>query len=161
MLIHLMQHGACMPKEIDAHQPLSPIGREQVFKSAKATQKLGLRFELVIASPKSRSLQTAEIIAEHTGYPVSRIEVTEDVKAMARPQATLDFIRQYQGLDSVFVAGHLPSIAKVASTLLTGGVDMDIAVENGGLMQIDWDIEKNAGTLKWHLSPSHLAKLAE
>lgn len=159
MLIHLMQHGACMPKEIDAHQPLSPIGREQITKSAMAAQKLGLRFELVIASPKVRSLQTAEIMAEHTGYPVSRIEVTEDVKAMANPRATLDFISQYQGLDSVFIAGHLPSISMVASTLLTGGTALELAVENGGLIQIDWDIEKDSGILNFHLSPSHLNQI--
>ena len=57
MLIHLMQHGVCLSKELDATQPLSPVGGEQIEKSATAARVLGLRFELIVASPKVRSLQ--------------------------------------------------------------------------------------------------------
>ena len=81
MLIHLMQHGACLSKELDPHQPLSPVGREQAIKSARAMRTLGLRFQLVVASPKLRSLQTAE--SHGRTYRVSRgggIEVTEAIK---------------------------------------------------------------------------------
>lgn len=160
MLIHLMQHGVCLPKELDAHQPLSPVGREQIQKSAKAAQILGLRYELVIASPKIRSQQTAEIMADYTGYPVSHIEVTDAVKAMAPAQATLSFIHEYDGLDSIFIAGHLPSLGIVASTLLTGGSKLDIHIENGGLMQIDLQPGKDKGVLNWYLSPAQLAQIA-
>ena len=159
MLIHLMQHGACLPEELDPNQPLSPVGREAVAKTARAAAILGLRFELVIASPKQRSRQTAEIMAEATGYPVTRIQVTEAAKAMAKPQATIDFIREYQGLDSVLLAGHLPSLAKLASTLLSGGQELALRVENGGLMQIDLPA-KGHGVLNWHLTPAQLALIA-
>ncbi len=160
MLIHLMQHGLCLPKELDAHQPLSPIGREQIQKSARAAQALGLRYELVIASSKTRSLQTAEIMADYTGYPISRIEVTDAVKAMAPPQGAINFIREYDGLDSIFIAGHLPSLSLIASTLLTGGSNLSIAIENGGLMQIDLQSGETTGTLNWYLSPAQLAQIA-
>lgn len=161
MLIHLMQHGTCFPKEIDEHQPLSPIGREQVIKSARAAQMMGLKFELIVASKKARSLQTAEIMAEQTGYPTQRIEVTDAVKAMAQPKTTIDFIREYDGLESVFIAGHLPSLSLVASTLLTGGNKVDIKIENGGLMQIDLDTTNNQAVLNWYLSPAQLALIAK
>jgi len=161
MLITLMQHGACLPEALDPHQPLSPVGREQVIKSARAARKLGLRFELVIASPKLRSIQTAEIMAEFTGYPVAHIEVTEAVKAMAPPAATLDFIREYEGLDSIFIAGHLPSLGRLASTILTQGEGLDIAIENGGLTQIEVTAPQMKGMLKWHLTASHLAEIAK
>ncbi len=159
MLIHLMQHGACLSKELDENQPLSPVGREMVEKTAKAASILGLRFELVVASPKVRSRQTAAIVAEHTGYPVSRIEMTEAIKAMASPQTTIDFIREYEGLNSVLIVGHLPSLAKVASTLLTGELSVAINIENAGLMQIALPSKGN-GTLNWHLTPSQLAHIA-
>ena len=159
MLIHLMQHGACLSEELDPNQPLSPVGKEMVTKAARAAAILGLRFELVVASPKLRSRQTAEIMAEATGYPVSRIQVTDAAKAMTKPEATIDFIKEYQGLDSVFLAGHLPSLAKVASTLLTNGAELALRIENGGLMQIDLPAKGN-GTLNWHLSPAQLALIA-
>lgn len=160
MLIHLMQHGACLSKELDPNQPLSPVGREIVEKSALAARTLGLSFELVVSSPKVRSLQTAQVIAEYTGYPTSRIEVTDAVKAMAPTRSTLDFIKEYEGLDSIFIAGHLPSIAILASTILTGSHHLDIAVENGGLMQIDWNIPNNTGVLNFYLTPGQLAAIA-
>lgn len=160
MLIHLMQHGACLSKELDPHQPLSPVGREQTVKSAQAARALGLRFELVAASPKVRSQQTAGIMAEHTGYPAARIEVTDAVKAMAPTDTTMKFIREYEGLDSIFIAGHLPSLGLLASAILTGGSRLDIAVENSGLMQIDWDIAAGKGVLNWYLAPAQLALIA-
>lgn len=160
MLIHLMQHGACLPKELDPHQPLSPVGREQINKSSKAAQILGLRFELVAASPKVRALQTAEIMADYTGYPISRIEVTEAAKAMSQPEATIRFIREYEGLDSMFIAGHLPSLVRVASILLTGGEKLDINIENGGLMQLDMPMGSDRARLNWYLSPTQLTQIA-
>lgn len=160
MLIHLMQHGACLSKELDPTQPLSPVGREQVEKSAQAARTLGLNFELVIASPKVRSLQTAQIMAEYTGYPTSRIEVTDAVKAMTPTEKTLDFIKEYDGLDSIFIAGHLPSLASLASKILTDGHHLDIAIENGGLIQLNLDISKGKGILNWYLTPAQLAVIA-
>ena len=160
MLIHLMQHGACMPKELDPNQPLSPLGREQTVKTAKAAQSLGLRFELIVASPKTRSFQTAEIMAEHTGYPVSRIQVTESVKALAPVEKTLDFIEEYDGLDSILIVGHLPSLGNVASHILTKTDTLDIGIENSGLMQIGVASPRTKGILGWYLTPTQLAEIA-
>lgn len=159
MLIHLMQHGACLPKELDETQPLSPMGRETVAKTARSAEVLGLRFDLVVASMKVRSLQTAQIMAEQTGYPVSRIVRTEAVKAMASARTTIEFIKEYEGLDSILIAGHLPSLAKVASTLLTGDLPLAINIENAGLMQIDMPAKGN-GVLNWYLSPVQLGLIA-
>lgn len=161
MLIHLMQHGTCLPKELDPNQPLSPVGREQIEKSAQAARTLGLQFELVIASPKVRSLQTAEIMAEYTGYPTSRIQVTEAVKAMAPAKDTLAFVREYDGLDSILIAGHLPSLSSVASQLLTQGNKLEIAIENGGLMQIEVTTHESVGRLNWYQTPAQLAEIAK
>ncbi len=160
MLIHLIQHGACLSKELDPNQPLSPIGREQVEKSAMAARILGLRFELVVASPKLRSLQTAKIMSEHTGYPTSRIVETEAVKAMAPASVTLDFIQEYQGLDSILIAGHLPSLGALASQILIQDPDLEINIENSGLMQLDVLSPKTKGKLNWYLTPTQLSEIA-
>lgn len=160
MLIHLMQHGACLPKEVNPNQPLSPVGREQVEKSARSAAILGLRFQLVVASPKLRSFQTAEIMAKRTGYPASRIVVTDAVKAMAPASEALRFIKEYDGLDSIFIAGHLPSLALLASAILSPAKGVDVRVENGGLMQIALEPGQAAGTLNWAMTPTQLAVLA-
>lgn len=159
MLVHLMQHGACLPKELDPHQPLSPVGKEQIHKSAEACRVLGLQFELIVASPKTRALQTAEIVAEHTGYPPSRIEVSEAVKAMAPSSDTIDYLQEYDGLKSILIAGHLPSLSNVASQLLVQNSNLRIAIENGGLMQLDVSFPKRKARLNWHLTAAQLAEM--
>ena len=161
MLIHLIQHGACLPKELDPNQPLSPVGREQVEKSAHAARILGLRFELVIASPKIRSLQTAEIMADYTGYPLSGIEVTEAAKAMAPASTTIDFMQEYDGLDSILIAGHLPSLGLIASQILTHNSDLEIHIENSGIMQLEVASPKSKGVLNWYLTPTQLAEISK
>ncbi|BCS87002.1 phosphohistidine phosphatase SixA [Pseudodesulfovibrio sediminis] len=160
MLVHLMQHGACLSKELDPTQPLSPVGREQVEKSARAARVLGLRFELVVASPKVRSIQTAEIMAQYTGYPTSRIQVTESVKAMTPATETIHYIREYDGLESILIAGHLPSLGSVASEILVPGNNVDIAIENGGIIQLKMIVSEKKGTLNWYLTPSQLSAIA-
>ena len=141
MLVHLMQHGACLSKELNAVQPLSPVGREQVEKTARAARILGLRFELVAASRKARSIQTAEIMAEATGYPVDRIVITDAVKAMAPVSEAMQFIDEYDGLDSILITGHLPSLGLLASAILMPGKSIDIVIENGGLTQLEYTPE--------------------
>lgn len=160
MLIHLMQHGACLSKELNKQQPLSPVGREQVEKSGRAAAMLGLRFDMVAASPKDRSFQTARIMARHTGYPVDGIVVTDAVKAMTPTAETLDFIREYAELRSILITGHLPSLGALASAVLARGQVLDIAIENGGLLQISLEPGQAAGTLNWALTPAQLGVLA-
>ena len=160
MLIHLMQHGACLSKELNQNQPLSPVGREQVEKTARAAHILGLRFELVIASPKLRSLQTAEIMAETTGYPTKHIMVTDRAKALSPASELLNDIGEYNGLESILIAGHLPSLSSVASAILMPGKTLNITIENGGLMQLDFTPGKGNGALNWCLTPAQLGVIA-
>lgn len=136
------------------------MGSEQIGKTGRAAQILGLRFELIACSRKVRAMQTAEIMAEHTGYPVPRIEITDTIKAMSPPKETIGFIKEYQGLDSILLAGHLPSLGLVASLLLTGGPKLELHIENGGLMQINYNMTEEKGVLNWHLSPAQLSKIA-
>ncbi len=161
MLIHLMQHGACLPKGLDKHQALSPVGKEQIVKSAKAARILGLQFQLIVTSPKDRARQTAEIMAHYIGYPASRIEVSDVVKAMSPPQDALEYIKEYEGLDSILVVGHLPSLGLLAASMLTNSQGLAINVENGGLMQLALTDFNKKATLNWHISPAQLSQIVK
>ena len=72
----------------------------------------------------------------------------------------MDFIREYEGLDSILITGHMPSLGSLAATILTGGPHLDIAIENCGLMQLDWNIPTDKGVLNWSLTPAQLAGIA-
>lgn len=161
MEIYLMQHGPNLPKDQDPEEPLSQEGEALISAAAGAIKKMGLKFDVIVASPKKRSRQTAEIVARALGFPVDQIADTEKVKAMTPAEETIDFLKQYTDRESVLVAGHLPSLGEVASYLLTSGSKASIHFERGGLGRIDVpSLPTHEGELRWYLTPEQLNLIA-
>ena len=160
MEIHLMQHGTCLPKEVDPDMPLSPVGRDQIVRSSAAMRQLGLGFDRIVVSPKLRARQTAEVVAEVLGYGGRDIVVSETVKAMARPSDTVEYLRGLSA-ESVLIAGHLPNLAELTSFLLCGAGPIRVDISNGGLMRIDvQELPTDNAILKWYLTPMQLQLIA-
>jgi phosphohistidine phosphatase len=161
MEIYLMQHGSSLPKEEDPEEGLSPEGEEGIHASGKALKKMGVRFDAILSSPKKRSQQTAAIIAEETGFPPEEIIETERIKAMTPPEDTIKALGELSHYKSILIAGHLPSVAEVASFLLTEGSKAAIEFERGGCCRIDAeDIPTHSGRLRWYLTPDQLRLIA-
>lgn len=157
MEIYLMQHGLALSEAEDPERPLSSAGRDQIETSAGAIRKMGLRFDAVVASTKKRSRQTAEIIAEAVGYPGESIVETESVKPSASPETALEYLAQFNDRNSVFIAGHLPSLTKLASSLLAKDSEVSIQFRNGGLCRIDAErLPAHNAVLQWCLTPDQL-----
>ncbi len=157
MEIYLMQHGPNLSKDEDSEESLSPEGEAQVSRAAQAINKMGLTFDVVIASTKKRSQQTAAIVAEAIGFPVDGIVETEKVKAMTPAEETIHYLEQFGDKQSVLIAGHLPSLAEVASFLLTSGSKATIQFERGGIGRIDVEVlPTHEGRLRWYLTPAQL-----
>ena len=97
MEIYLMQHGPNLSKDEDLEESLSPEGEAQVSKAAQAIKKMDLTFDVIIASPKKRSQQTAALVAKAVGFPVDSIVETEKVKAMTPAEETIRYLEEFQG----------------------------------------------------------------
>ena len=157
MEIYLMQHGPNLSKDEDPEESLSPEGETQISKAAQAIKKMGLEFDVIIASPKKRSQQTAALVARTIGFPVDSIVETEKVKAMTPAEETIRYLEEFQGKQSVLIAGHLPSLVEVASFLLTSGSKATIQFERGGIGRIDVNrLPTHEGRLRWYLTPAQL-----
>jgi phosphohistidine phosphatase len=149
MEIYLMQHGPNLSKDEDPEESLSPEGEAQVSKAAQAINKMGLTFDVIIASPKKRSQQTAAIVAEAVGFPVDGIVETEKVKAMTPVEETIHYLEQFKDKQSVLMAGHLPSLKTT------------IQFERGGIGRIDVTVlPTHEGRLRWYLTPAQLDLIA-
>ncbi len=59
--------------------PLSELGRRQATYAGQ-TAKEFFPFDLIVTSPMSRAVQTAEIVAEQLGYPRDRLLVLEELR---------------------------------------------------------------------------------
>lgn len=161
MQVYLMQHGPALPKERDPEQGLSAEGKDRVRAAGKALKKMGCIFDAVLCSPKKRSAQTAALVAQEVGCAEDKILETEKVKAMAPPQETLEALRELSGADRILVAGHLPSVAEVASVLLAGKTKIDVQFEMGACCCIEIQtLTGGDGRLRWFLLPEHLKWIA-
>ncbi len=152
MKLYLMQHALAYPAGENKERPLSPAGIEQAKSSAKGIKRLGLSFDLIVASPKRRAHQTAALIAEGVRYPHSDILTTEATLADHSPQELLDLLQKEPAESHILVIGHMPHLAKLASQLMQGG---ELLIENSGLTCFELS-ESGAAKLVFHLRVEHL-----
>ena len=161
MQIYLMQHGQALPKEQDPDEGLSPEGRERIHASGQALKKMGVSFDAILSSPKKRSKETAAIVADEVGFQSEKIVETKKVKAMTPPDETVRALSELTGAERVLIAGHLPSVAEVASFLLTEGSKAAVQFEMGGCCCIQADeMPTQSGRLQWYLTPAQLKLIA-
>lgn len=161
MEVYLMQHGPALPKDQDPEEGLGPEGQERIHMSGQALKKMGVSFDAILCSPKKRSQQTAAIVAEEVGFPSDKIVETKNVKAMAPPDETIQTLSELSGVDRVLIAGHLPSVAEIASFLLTEGCKASVQFEMGGCCCIDAEeLPTHSGRLRWYLTPAQLKLIA-
>jgi isoleucyl-tRNA synthetase len=80
----LMRHGRSESNDknisstkIDAKNPLTDVGREQVVEAAKVIQEK--KIDIIISSPFERVRETAELVARHIGYDETAIIYDERI----------------------------------------------------------------------------------
>lgn len=152
MKLYLMQHALACSAEEDQERPLNAIGINQAKTAARGIKRLGLTFDLIVASPKRRSQQTAALIAEGIRYPYSDILKTESALPDRPPLELLNLLRGETSASSILVVGHMPQLAKVASHLLQGA---ELQIENAGLSCLELS-DKLPARLLFHLQEQHL-----
>jgi len=161
MEIYLMQHGQAVPESENPEQPLSREGVEQIRTAAAAMKRLGIALDLLVCSPKRRAHQSAALVAEGVNYPYSDILESELFLPSASPQDALDFLCRFSGERSLLVAGHLPSLARIAALLLGGTESVRLRFENGGLCRLDTaEPAPGSAELVFQLTPAQLHLLA-
>lgn len=161
MEIYLMQHGEAYPESEDPERHLTPRGEGQIQASARALQELDVRFDRIVCSTKMRAQQTAQIAARVLDYPLEQIAVTPSLDPNATGAEFLVHLRKLAAPDCILLVGHLPSLGKIASDLLSRSAPVSIHFERGGVCRIDPDPALSGqGELRWYLTPEHLARIA-
>jgi phosphohistidine phosphatase len=154
--LYLMQHALACSAEEDRERPLNQAGINQAKAAARGIKRLGLGFDLIVASPKRRARQTAALIAESVRFPHSDILTTELALPDQPPQKLLALLQQEPAGSRILVVGHQPQMAMVAGTLMKGGA---VLIENAGLTCFELD-QAGPPSLEFHLRAEHLAHMA-
>lgn len=147
MKLYLVRHGETASKEVNPSRPLTDKGRNDVEKMAAFIKNLNLDIPCIRHSTKARAAQTAEILA-------SVLTPKEGVirgEGLAPNDPIEPLQNELQDMeDSLMIVGHLPFLAKLASSLLIGSFQELIAFQQGGIIclgrgkdktwQIEWMI---------------------
>jgi phosphohistidine phosphatase len=148
--LYLVQHGKCLPKDVDPEQGLSEEGRREVARVAAVAANYAIRVATIAHSGKKRALQTAEIIATALNLQdkVAARSGMEPLDEVGRHTADL------RSRDDTMLVGHLPFMERLAAALVTGTAEKTvIKFQNGGIVCLEQDPESGFWFIKWTLMP--------
>jgi phosphohistidine phosphatase len=146
MSLYLVQHGKCLPEDIDPERPLTGEGIADVKRIAEVAAGYKVRVNRIIHSGKLRALQTAEIFARKL-LPPDGVSESDGLK----PKDDVSLLKLDPGSDTMIV-GHLPFMERFASFLVTGLPEKRIIkFQNGGIVCLD--VIDDGWVVKWALMP--------
>jgi len=147
MRLYLIQHGLSLPEEKDPEKPLSPEGKEQTQKIAEFLKTKSLKVDSIWHSPKSRAIQTAEIISN--SIYCSEIKERNDLNPLDPVEKFPDEIKSLN--KNLMIVGHLPFLQKLASLLLSGSeTNQFISFKNSGVVCLE---STNIWKIVWMITP--------
>lgn len=150
MKLVLIRHAMAVPEGAtlrDAHRFLSLEGRAQAATLGRAVAQRGVEVTRVITSPRTRAVQTAEIVVAALGQ-VILVEADALLAPSASPEKWLRAIEVQDAGGVTLVVGHEPHLSACAS-LLVGREQAPLPRASACAIE--------DGVLTWSFSPSHSA----
>src|SRR5215831_16087896 len=152
----------------DADRPLTQEGREKMKLAAIGLRKAGMKFNLILTSPLLRSRQTAEVVAEalELQHKVKTVESLAPGKAFiegeGRHAEIFLELGAYQ-FDRALLVGHMPDLSELASFLLAGNRNLNIAFKKGSLCAVEVTSlpPRGPGLLRWLMTPKQMRAMAK
>jgi len=165
MTLYILRHGPAENEPPsggdDGARRLTARGREKVRAAAAGMRALGLKFDVILASPLPRAAETAEVVAAvYSGGPTP--EVFAPLSTGVAPADTVGALKPYERHDHMMIVGHEPGLSGIASLLLTGSaksVSFDFKKSGMIALELNNGFERGGAQLLWVLTPRQLRRL--
>jgi phosphohistidine phosphatase len=143
----------------DALRPLSDKGRQQMKDAVPGLVRLVPKCDLIVSSPYTRAIQTANAVAGRYEAPVLETATLEPETA---PDDFIHWLREAEDAEIVIAVGHEPHLGILVTWLMTGASDSHVDIKKAAACCLDFDgqIRRGAGILRWLMGPRELAALA-
>jgi phosphohistidine phosphatase len=157
MLCYFLRHGPAGDAQTwegsDFDRPLTSAGAKRISAEAKTMADLGVKPDIVIASPLVRARQTAQIVAKELDLRDALIE-DERVGPGFSPGRLTEVLHDHPDARAVMFVGHEPSMSHTIGALI-GGAQIDL--KKGGLacVELSGDLPLR-GILAWLATPKLL-----
>jgi phosphohistidine phosphatase len=154
--LYLLRHGIAedrSPSGRDPDRRLTEEGREKLRRVLKRAAAAGVEPSLIISSPYTRAVETAEIAASELKYKGEILRAAALVPDSSPPSVWGE-IREHRQESSILLAGHEPLFSATVAWLLGSNHEM-VEFRKAGLVRIDihgFGATPN-GILQWMLTP--------
>jgi phosphohistidine phosphatase len=140
----------------DHLRPLSAKGRKQIAEAAEGLLALVPSATMIVTSPYTRAVQTAEII--RTSYDGIAEELTSALEPESPPAAFEEWLRGRGGTDVVIAVGHEPNLSALITWFMCGSADARVEMKKSGaaLIVFDAGAKSGDGVLRWLMGPKEL-----
>ena len=161
MIVYFLRHASAgqhkiLPKE-DDKRPIDKVGEQQCHDVGRALAALDVKLDVIISSPLTRAVQTAELTAKELGYK-SKIITNEAMRPEASYDQFHDLMEHYIDSDAIMVVGHNPSITEFLLRLVTGSDHSEcIDFKKGAVAKVE--VQEGQGVLNWLFTPKMASKL--
>ncbi len=125
--LYLLRHARSEPADAafaDRDRPLAPRGQQEAAMMAERWSQRRDRPDLIVSSPATRALATAQTVARVLGYPAEDIRLEErlydaSIGTLVAIIETLD-----ERVDDVLLVGHDPTFSALARHFDSGIASM-------------------------------------
>ena len=101
-----------------SNTPLHPLGKDQAKAAGKWARDNGIVFDVVLASPMDRTVETARHIATEVGYDHDRILLPDDLRArhfgvLAGQESHKSPVDRQEYMENAFAMDHIEDIETI------------------------------------------------
>jgi phosphohistidine phosphatase len=155
MDIYFLRHasaGHYNPAGNDDKRPIDKTGVQQSHDVGRALAALDLKLDVVISSPLTRAMQTAEIAAGELGHK-NKIVIDDALCPEASYEEFEDLLVRYGKNKAIMLVGHNPSMTEFLNRILAGSDSAGfIDFKKGAVAKVEKD-ESETAVLKWCMTP--------
>jgi phosphohistidine phosphatase len=144
----------------DRERPLTSEGVARFKRVVEGLKDLDVRLELVLTSPLVRASHTAELLVAGVGGK-PRLEMLEALAPGGRAAQVIEALTKYsKRAKHIALVGHEPHLGELAARLLRARGTIEFKKGAICCLELDGAMPAGPGTLKWHLPPRALRKIA-
>jgi phosphohistidine phosphatase len=138
---------------LDVKRPLDKDGKRYCLQLALVLRAMKIQFDLIVSSPLKRSLQTASLVGNESGYE-SQILLSKSLAPEATLQDFQRLISECGHYENLLIVGHNPNLTHFLGAMLvpsTAAITPLIRLRKGSLARVS--LMRGPGTLSWLLDP--------
>jgi phosphohistidine phosphatase len=163
MMIYILRHASAANRDRrtfpdDRLRPLTDSGRKSVLSLFRKFKDNHLRINLIMTSPFTRAVETANLARTAMHLKKDVVLQTENLSPLGAIDGLINEVLSHGPIENLLLVGHEPNLSELASVLLIGDTNLSITLKKGGLCCLSTDelVLGKCASLEWLMNPKQI-----